>query len=143
MSTEESNELIRRHDAVLNSGRFGAGLNRFADPCLFNGQPIGREVIRGMRTMVWTATADAGWSAEHIVAEGDWVAMRWTVPGAHAGRFVHPSRGSARACGKPVALTYLDHYRIAVGRIAVAWEARDRVSLREEFGMFASERPAS
>jgi predicted ester cyclase len=143
MSTGESKELICRHDAAPNSGRVGAGLDRFADLCLFNGQPIGREIIRGMRTILWTAAPDAGRSAAHMFAEGDWVAMRGTMPGTHPGRFVHPSGGSAPASGKPVAWAYLDHYRVADGQIAEAWEVRDGASLREQVGIVASERPAS
>jgi hypothetical protein len=79
MSPEETKALIRRHEAALNRGRVEAGLELFADPCLFNGQPIGREVIRQMRTILWTAAPDARWIAEHIFAEGDWVAVRWTM----------------------------------------------------------------
>ena len=143
MPTEDSKELIRQHEAALNSGRVDAGLELFADPCLFNGQPIGREVIRQMRSILWTAAPDVQWIAEHMFAEGDWVAVRWTMRGTHTGDFVHPTWGSAPASGKPVALTYLDHYRIAEGQIAEAWEARDALSLREQFGIgVAPERPA-
>ncbi len=104
MSLEETKALIRRHEAALNSGRVEAGLELFADPCLFNGQPISREVIRQMRTILWTAAPDVRWIAEHLVAEGDWVAVRWTMRGTHTGEFVHPTWGSAPASGMPVVL---------------------------------------
>ena len=138
MSPEEPKALIRRHEAALNSGRVEAGLELFADPCLFNGQAIGREVIRQMRSILWAAAPDAQWIAEHVFAEGDWVAVRWTMRGTHTGEFAHPAWGSAPASGKPVALTYLDHYRIAGGRIAETWEVRDGFSLREQFGLVAA-----
>ncbi len=144
MSIEESKTLIRRHAAALNSGRVDAGLELFAEPCWFNGQPIGREVIRYMRTILWTAAPDAQWIREHMFAEGDWVAVRWTMRGTHTGEFVHPAWGSAPASGKPVAATYLDHYRIEDGHIVEAWEVRDGISLREQFGIDAAPgRPAS
>ena len=144
MSTEDAKELIRQHEAALNSGRVDAGLELFADPCLFNGQPIGRDVIRAMRTILWTAAPDVQWIAEHVFAEGEWVAVRWTMRGTHTGDFVHPTWGSAPATGKPITLIYLDHYRIAASRIVEAWEARDALSLREQFGIVAApERPAS
>jgi hypothetical protein len=38
----------------------------------------------------------------------------------------------------PVALTYLDHYRIADGQIAEVWEVRDGLSLQEQFGLGAA-----
>jgi len=145
MSPEENKALIRRHEAALNSGRVDAGLDLFADPSLYNGQPIGREVIRQMRTILWTAAPDARWILEHMLAEGDWVAVRWTMRGTHMGEFVHPAWGSAPASGKPVALTYLDHYRIAEGQIAETWEVRDGLSLREQFGIVTtpSQSPAA
>ena len=58
--------------------------------------------------------------------------------GIHTGPFVHPAWGSAPASGKPVALTYLDHYRITDGEIAETWEARDGLSLQEQFGLGAA-----
>jgi predicted ester cyclase len=145
MSPEENKALIRRHEAALNSGRVDAGLDLFADPSLYNGQPIGREVIRQMRTILWTAAPDARWILEHMLAEGDWVAVRWTMRGTHTGEFVHPAWGSAPASGKPVALTYLDHYRIAEGQITETWEVRDGLSLREQFGIVTtpSQSPAA
>jgi len=141
MSSEEAKALIHRHEVALNSGQVDAGLDLFSDPCLFNGHPISREVIRQMRTILWTAAPDAKWIAEHSFAEDDWVAVRWTMRGTHTGEFVHPTWGSAPASGKPVALTYLDHYRIADGQIVEVWEVRDGLSLREQFGIVAAPRP--
>ena len=144
MSSEENKALIRRHEAALNSGRVDAGLELFAEPCLFNGQPISREVIRQMRTILWTAAPDVQWIAEHIFAEDDWVAVRWRMRGTHTGEFVHPACGSAPASGKLITITYLDHYRIADEQLAEVWEVRDGLSLQEQFGLVAAPgRPAS
>jgi steroid delta-isomerase-like uncharacterized protein len=138
MSPEQNKDVIRRHAAALNSGRVDAGLELFAESCMFNGQPIGRMVIRNMRTILWTAAPDVQWIPEQIIAEGDWVAVRWTMRATHTGEFVHPAWGRAPASGKPVAVTYLDHYRIADGQIVEAWEVRDGLSLREQFGLVAA-----
>ena len=97
-----------------------------------------------MRTILWTAAPDVQWIAEHVIAEGDWVAVRWTMRGTHTGEFVHHTWGSAPASSKPVVATYLDHYRVAEGQIAEAREARDALSLREQSEIVAApERPAS
>lgn len=34
--------------------------------------------------------------------------------------------------GKPIQMAYLDHYRIADGRIAEAWEVRDALALQQQ-----------
>jgi predicted ester cyclase len=142
MSTEENKALIRRHEAALNSGRVETGLDLFADPSLFNGQEINRETIRQMRTILWAAAPDVRWIVEHVFAAGNWVAVRWTMRGTHTGEFVHPVWGSAPASDTPVALTYLDHYRIADGQIVETWEVRDGLSLRQQFGLGAeADRP--
>jgi steroid delta-isomerase-like uncharacterized protein len=135
MSLEQNKDLIRQHAAALNSGRVDTGLELFADPCLFNGQPISRAAIRTMRTILWTAAPDVQWNLEHSFAEGEWVAVRWTMRGTHTGEFVHPTWGSAPASGKPVVVTYLDHYRIVDSQIVETWEVRDGLSLRDQFGL--------
>lgn len=73
MSLEENKPFIRWPEAALNSGRVDAGLELFADPCLFNGQPISREVIRQLRTIPWAVAPDVRWILEHLVAKG----ARW------------------------------------------------------------------
>jgi predicted ester cyclase len=138
MSIEENKALIRRHEVALNSGRVEAGLELFADPSLFNGQTIGRDVIQQLRTILWTAAPDVRWTLEHLFAEGEWAAVRWTMRGTHKGQFAHPTLGSAPASGQPVAVTYLDHYRIVDGQIVETWEVRDGFSLREQFGVGAT-----
>ena len=55
------------------------------------------------------------------------------------GRVRPPNLGSGPASGKPVALTYLDHYRIVGGQIAEVWEVRDGLSLQEQFGLVAAQ----
>jgi predicted ester cyclase len=71
------------------------------------------------------------------------VAVRWTMRGTHTGPFDHPTLGSGPASGKPVAVTYLNHYRIADGQIAEVWEMRDGLALRQQFGLVAPGSPAN
>lgn len=142
MSIEETKAVIRRQEAALNAGRVDAGLDLFADPCIFNGQPIGAQVIPQLRTPLWAAVPDVRWTLEQMIAEGEWVAVRWTMRGTHTGEFIHPTLGSAPASGNPVAVTYLDHYRIVGGQIAEVWEVRDGVSLQQQLGVYPSPQQA-
>jgi predicted ester cyclase len=70
-----------------------------------------------------------------VIAEGDWVAVQWSMRGTHTGDFAHPTFGSAPASGKSIQMTYMDHYRIAGGRIAEAWETRDALALLQQLGV--------
>ena len=142
MSTEENKAVIRRQAEALNAGRVDAGLDLFTDPCLYNGQPISRPVIQQLRTILWSAVPDVRWTLEQMIAEGEWVAVRWTMRGTHTGDFVHPTMGTGPASGNPVTVTYLDHYRIVGGQIAEVWEVRDGLSLQQQFGIIPAPRKA-
>ena len=134
MPTEENKAVIRRLEEALNTGRIDAGLDLFADPLTFNGQPASRDLIRQLRTILWTAVPDIRWTLEQLIAEGDWVAARWTVRGTHTGDFVHPTLGTAPASGGALQLTYMDYYRIVAGQIAEGWEVRDALAMLQQLG---------
>jgi len=134
MSTEDNKSVIRRQEAALNTGLVDAGLDLFTDPFVYNGQQASREVIPQVRTTLWSAVPDVRWTLEHMIAEGEWVAVRWTMRGRHTGDFAHPTLGSAPASGNPVAVTYVGHYRIVGGQITEVWEVRDGVALLQQLG---------
>ena len=50
----------------------------------------------------------------------------------------HPSWGAAPGSGKPLVVTYPDHYRIADGQNAETREVRDGLSLQNQFGIIAT-----
>ena len=135
MSLEENKAVIRRQEQALNAGRVDAGLDLFTDPVLYNGQPISPQVIQQLRTILWSAVPDVRWELEQMIAEGEWVAVRWTMRGTHTGDFVHPTMGSAPASGNAIVVTYLDHYRIVGGQIGEVWEMRDGLTLQQQFGV--------
>ena len=135
MPTEENKAVIRRLEEALNTGRTDAGLDLFADPCLFNGQSISPQVIPQIRAPAWAAIPDIRWTLEQMIAEGEWVAVRWSVRGTHTGDFAHPTLGSAPASGNSIAVSFMDHYRIAGGQIAEGWEVGDRLTLLQQLGV--------
>jgi len=144
MSVEENKAVVRRLEQALNAGHPEAGLEIWADELVFNGQTIGPRTIAQLRAPLWAAVPDVRWTLEQMIAEGDWVATRSTMQGTHTGDFSHPTFGSAPASGRPIRMTYMDHYRIADGRIAEAWETRDALSLLQQLGVItAPDRPAS
>jgi predicted ester cyclase len=135
VSVEENKAIIRRLEAALNAGQANAGLDVWADNLVFNGQPISPQTIAQLRAPLWAAVPDVSWTMEQLVAEGDWVAVRSTMRGTHTGDFAHPTFGSAPASGMAIDMTYMDHYRIADGRIAEAWEVRDALALLQQLSV--------
>jgi steroid delta-isomerase-like uncharacterized protein len=138
MSVEENKAVIRKLEAALNAGRPDAGLDVWADDLAFNGQAISPQTIAQLRAPLWAAVPDVRWTLERIIAEGDWVAVQWTMRGTHTGDFTHPAFGSAQASGKAIQMTYMDHYRIVDGRIAEAWEVRDALTLLQQLSVIPS-----
>lgn len=138
MSIDENKAIIRRLEAALNAGQADAGLDVWAEDLRWNGQRLSPAAIGQMRAPLWAAVPDIRFALERAIAEGDWVAAHWTVRGTHTGEFVHPALGSGPASGRAVAFSYMDHYRIADGRIAEAWEVRDGLALLQQLGVIGA-----
>ena len=135
MSTEENKAVAHRLGEALTSGGVAAGLDFFTDPWVLNGQQLDRQALLQIRAALWSALPDIPWTIEHAIAEGDWVAVRWSVRGTHTGDFAHPALGTAPASGKPVAFAVMDHYRIEGGQIAEVLEVSDRMTLLQQLGV--------
>jgi steroid delta-isomerase-like uncharacterized protein len=135
MSVEENKAVVRKLEAALNAGHAEAGLEVWADDLRFNGQIISPQTVAQLRAPLWAAVPDIRFTSEEMIAEGDWVAVRWSVRGTHTGDFIHPAFGSAPASGKAIEMLYIDHYRIDDGRIAESWEARDALSLLQQLSV--------
>ncbi len=67
----------------------------------------------------------------------------YSVRGMHTGDFAHPLLGSAPASGNSIAVSYMDHYRIAGGQIAEGWEVGDRLTLLQQLGAISAPGQAS
>lgn len=135
MSIEERTAIVRRQEESLNAGRPDAGLDLFADPYRYNGQDVSVQVIPRLRAILLSALPDVHWTLEQVIAEGDWIATRWTVRGTHTGDITFPGVGHAPATGKSIQYSYIVHHRIADGKIVESWDVSDRLSLLQQVGL--------
>lgn len=87
--------------------------------------------IAGYAASLRAAFPDLRLEPEAVVAEGDRVAVRWTMRGTQRGAFA-----GLPATGRPVATAGIDVYRFADGRIAELWSVRDDVALLAQLGAF-------
>ncbi len=104
----------------------------FADQGAGGGTPMGRpELGRGLAA-TFAAFPDLHVLVEDLVAEGDRVAVRTTVSGAHTGSFrgIPPS-------GAPISLSTVHVLRIEWGRIAEHWGSVDELGLMRQLGIVA------
>src|SRR5262245_2714759 len=119
---EKNKQIVTRlHAEGFNEGRFDVLAELIAPD--FEG-PNGRgpepfaEVIRGLRT----AFPDIHYTLEHVLGEGDLVAVRFEWRGTHRGAF----RGYAPT-GVAMRSTGFAIYQLAGGRVVRAWLETDRL----------------
>lgn len=84
-----------------------------------------------------TAFPDTHFTIDDMIAEGDRVAIRWTVRATHRGEF----EGIAPT-GKPVTVTGTMVARIANGKLVEGWQNFDALGLLQQIGAI-QQRPAT
>ncbi|MET0555179.1 MAG: ester cyclase [Vicinamibacteria bacterium] len=133
--TETNKQAVRRvYDEAVNAGRMEA-LSELIAP-----EFAGPDGTRGPAAFAANVTAlragfpDIRVTIEHVVAEGDRVAVRWTWTGTHSGTF----RGFA-ASGKAVHDTGLVLYTFARGRVVEAIIETDRLGVLQQIGVVPKE----
>lgn len=80
------------------------------------------------------AFPDAAWQPEDFFTAGDKYAVRVTFRGTHQGEFL-----GIMPTGRRVEVQHLHFYRIADGRVAEHWGARDELTLLRQLGVFTPE----
>jgi steroid delta-isomerase-like uncharacterized protein len=121
-TTQEANKaLIRRvFEEVIPAGDHAAMRELMAPDFLDHdplpGQPPGAAGGAYVVTTMHGAHPDLRFTIDDLVAEGDRVAVRWTLRGTNSG----PLLGRP-ATGRPVELAAIVIFRIADGRIAERW----------------------
>lgn len=105
---------------VLNDGNLGAVdqilSTTFVDHDRLNGQKNGKEGIKQFVDQFKAAFPDSTVTPDVSVAEGDRVALRWTVMGTHQGSFL-----GIPATQKKISCTGIYMLRIAQDRITEKW----------------------
>lgn len=98
----------------------------------------GVEAVKAIVLPVREAFPDLHHTIHDLLAEGDRVAVRWTMKGTHRGPF-----SGIPATGKPVAFNAISIYRFQDGKIAELWAQVDRLGLLQQLGAAPQPAPAS
>ena len=121
MTLEANKALIRRmFEEVIPAGDPTAMREIVADDFVDHdpmpGQPAGAEGAEYVVSTMNTAYPDLQFSVDDLLAEGDRVAMRWTLRGTNRG----PMLGRPPT-GQPVELSATIIWRIRDGKVAERW----------------------
>jgi steroid delta-isomerase-like uncharacterized protein len=75
------------------------------------------------------AFPDLTWNIDLVVAEGEYVAARWTMTGTHAGTW-----GSLEPTGRRATFSGVNIFRFEDGKVAEIWNHRDDLGLMQQVG---------
>jgi len=128
-------EIGRRfREDLWNTGDLALADELFARDCLIDARvpfPIdfarGPDALRHLIFFYHLAFSEIRVTAEQIVAEGDFVVVRWTARGRHTGHLL-----GLPATGRETVTTGIDMLRIVDGKIAEGWVSWDTLSLFEQ-----------
>jgi steroid delta-isomerase-like uncharacterized protein len=135
VSTEDNKELVRRfYDEVWRKGNVDVADDVFARDYVRHdlrateaapGPEGQKQIARAFRA----AFPDLTFDVEIVIAEGEYVAARWTASGTHTGRWANLD-----ATGRFVTFSAVNIFRFEHGRVAEIWNHRDDLGLQDQLG---------
>lgn len=138
MTVEENKSIILRVWEAVNRQEFRAASEAIAPDFARDGESAGREGNRQRYAEVAAAFPDVHYAMEDMLAEGDMVAVRYTLTGTHQGELQ-----GIPATGNRVSFGGISIYRIADGLIAEAWNSFDRMELMQQLGVIPANTQAT
>lgn len=137
VSAEEQKGFILRTFAAANAGDIEASVAATAPDARLNGQPFGREGDRERTRRMLAAFPDVRYEVHDAIADGDKVAVRYTMRGTQHGELL-----GIAPTGKPVAMSDITIYRISGGQIVEMWDNYDALGLLRQLGVIPAPGPA-
>lgn len=133
----DATRIVQAYVDALNAHDFDAFALLISENMVSHGlfgfeQPIrGRDAYVSATAANFAAFPDARVEVGEMIAQGNLVALRWTVTGTHT-----EPMGEMVATGRPVAVPALALFRIEDGRVAEKWYQQDDYGFLAQLGMF-------
>jgi predicted ester cyclase len=135
LSAETNKQIVRRVAEEPWTGKFEV-IDELVDPNYVGYDPSQPEPTRGpagFREFINTYLAgfpDGRLTVEQQVAEGDFVATRWTGRGTHKGDLM-----GIAPTGKQVTVTGITVSRLASGKVVEEWTNWDTLGMLQQLGV--------
>jgi len=137
MSAKESKALERRFFKEWNKGKAAAMAvidELGATDCVYH-SASGEEIhgLKGFKKSMsefYSAFPDNHFTINDMVAEGDKVAVRWTLTGTHKGKFI-----GVPPTNKKITMWGIAIDRIAGGKFVETWERFDTLGFMQQLGI--------
>jgi steroid delta-isomerase-like uncharacterized protein len=133
MSSSENKEFIQKYFGI--DGRTEAGIKQYLDahdPEYKTHSAMGdMNLAQAKQTnlVMLAAFPDLKFNIDDIFAEGDKVAVRYTMVGTNQGSYM-----GAPPTGKKISLNGISIYKIAGGKLVESWGVFDMLSLMQQLG---------
>ena len=133
--SEENKALLRREIEEVWNKHNPDAVDEFFAPDLVNhsappGMPNDREGVKAGLGMFLGAFPDVKVASDFMLAEGDKVAVHFTMRATHTGEWL-----GIPATGKRINMTGIVIVRIAGGRIAELWTETDQMGMMQQLGL--------
>jgi steroid delta-isomerase-like uncharacterized protein len=140
--SESNKQLSRRFTELFSTDETALADAVFAPDVVFHGAVAsgdlhGVEAVKAFIAEYRAAFPDARSTVEDQVAEGDRVVTRWRARGTHGGPL-----GELPPTGRAFDIGGITIERVADGRIAEVWVARDELGLLRALGAMPEREPA-
>ncbi len=132
MSTEKNKAAVRRLNELVNKGDFSILPELIAPNYVFHTTPEvkGPEGLKQTFTTLRTAFPDYKEKTENMVAEGDMVAVFYTVSGTFKGKY-----GDISPTGKKFSIPAAILARFKDGKQVEAWPFMDSLAFYQQLGI--------
>ena len=138
MSTEANKATVRRFVQVWGQGSLDT-IDELAAPNFSVYHPLLQETVHGPEAFkqvlmgIHAGLPDVEVVSENEIAEGDQVAVRWTMHGTHSGELL-----GIPPTGKQVTLTGIAIYRLTDGKIVEERGEEDALGFMQQLGVIPS-----
>jgi steroid delta-isomerase-like uncharacterized protein len=132
MATDDNKALVRQFiERVFERGEIAAVDELVADDFVPHTYPgtTDREGLKRAMERVSQGLADARFTIEDVIAEGDLVAVRLTSGATQVGEFM-----GMRPTGKRYEIEEIHIFRVADGRISEHWHQFDQLGMMRQLG---------
>ena len=131
MSSEENKAVVRRYIKELwSDGKIDIANEIIAETFMIHG-PIrdleGNEAFKQFVTAIHSTFPDINFTVDDLFAEGDKVAVRWTMSGTHTNEFM-----GIAATGKRFEVPGTSVARLSGGKMEEIWLYWDRLGLLDQ-----------
>lgn len=135
LDTERYKAMDRRVvDEIINGGNLDVADELFAPEYVYHG-PGGQELrgpegFKQLITVYRTAFPDIELTVKDMIAEGDRLAVRFTIHGTHEGDLM-----GIPPTGKKISITGNIVYRIEDGMFVESWETFEQMTMMQQLGV--------